>query len=519
MPESRKQNAIKNIRYGLLSKVITLILAFIARTVFIWGLGAELLGLNAVFSDVLGLLSMADLGFGIAMVYSFYEPLANDDRDKISGLITFYRKVYLVIAIAVSIVGIALVPALPYLINLDNPVPGIEVYYLLALANVVVSYLFVYKTSILTADQKNYVVVRVSLYANIVKTVLQVLCIILFRSYLSYLIIGVCATLAANLITSRIAGRRYPFIGKRVELEAEDRKGISRNLSSVFLFKLSSVLINATDNILISIIVGTIAVGCYSNYMLVQTQIITFYSLIFTSMTASVGNLIIMEKPKKRYAVFSVQQSAGLIIATILVPCFVVLINEFITIWIGEQYTFDLVTVIAIGLNMYLSCVLQPLWTFREATGLYQKTKWIMVICAMMNIALSILLGKIMGVAGIIFASAVSRLSTYMWYEPKLLFHTYFDRRVAGYYLKLLINLILVVLITGAGVIASNAVPVTGILGWVCKAAILFVICSCISLLVYRRSPGVEMMRDWAANKTRKNKNKEDVTPKDEHHQ
>ena len=489
MSESRKQYAKKNIRYAFLSKILTLVLAFVSRTVFIWGLGTDFLGLNTVFGDVLNLLSMLDFGFGIAMVYSFYEPLANQNQIKISGLITYYRKVYIMLAVGIALIGIAVIPTLSYIIKLDETIYNIEVYYLLSLTNVVFSYVYVYKSSILIADQKNYVVIKVSLITNFAKTVFQVICIILFKSYLGYLVIGAVVTLVNNIIISRIAEQMYPYINEHVELSFLEKKSIYKNLISVFLFKLSNVLMNATDNILISIIVGTLAVGYYSNYFMIHSQITAFYALFFTSVTASVGNLIVTEKPDKRFEIFNIQQSAGFVFACIIVPCYVVLINEFISVWLGKLFTFDILTVAAIGINVYLSCILQPLWTFREATGLYQKTKWIMIICALINLMLSVVLGKAFGIAGILFASAVSRLLTYIWYEPKLLFKEFFERKVSKYYFQLLVSLSIVTVITIISFMFSSVFPANSLIKWICKAIFVCMFCSFLSVLIYRKSP------------------------------
>ena len=178
MSEGRTKKAAMNVAFNFLNQILTLILSFVSRTVFVWGLGAEYLGINGLFSDVLGLLSMADLGFGTAMVYSFYKPLADNDYRKIAGLTTFYKKVYTIIAVVVSIVGVALIPFLPYLINLEKDIPHLTLYYLLSLANVVFSYLCVYRTSILSADQKSFKITRITMIVNIIRSILQIMGII-----------------------------------------------------------------------------------------------------------------------------------------------------------------------------------------------------------------------------------------------------------------------------------------------------------------------------------------------------
>ena len=475
MKGSRKQFAIKNITFNIVNKLLTLILSFVSRSVFIWEFGVNYLGINGLFTDVLALLSMADLGFGIAMVYSFYEQLKNNNYEKIAGLIGFYRKVYRIVALAVGVVGIAIIPILPYLINLNEYIPNLYVYYVLSLLNVVFSYLFVYKTSILSADQKNYVVVRISMFCNIFRTIIQILLILIFKNYVIYLSVAILFTLVNNIWASKIASREYPYIDGKVKISKSEQKVIYKNLFSVFLFKISSVLMNGTDNILISILVGTIAVGYYSNYLLIQNQIISFYAVLFASVTSSVGNLIVTEKAEKRYSVFQVEQGFGFIMSGILVPCYTVLINDFIKLWLGNEYLLDKLVVLAIGINMYLSCVLQPIWSFREATGLYRKTKWIMVICAVINILLSILLGKIWGITGIILASAISRLSTYVWYEPPILFKQYFEHDVLEFYKGLIKNTLLVCVNVVICYMVANFLPVMNLIQFVIE--MIFILC------------------------------------------
>ncbi len=495
MIEGRTKKAVKNIAFNFTNQILTLILSFISRTVFIWGLGASYLGINGLFSDVLGLLSMADLGFNTAMVYSFYKPLAENDYSKMAGLITFYKKVYTIIAIGVSVIGIALVPALPYLINLEMEVPNIRLYYLLSLSNIVFSYLCVYKTSILSADQNNYKITRVTIFVNVIRSIAQIMAIIIWKDYTIYLILGCVSVLVNNIVASHIATKEYPFIKEKVELKKEDKKDIFSNIGSVFLYKVSSVLLNATDNLLISVIIGTLAVGYYSNYLMLQNKISLFYTLIFTSLTASIGNLIVKENSKKRYEIFACEQSISFIVCGVVIPGYTLLVNDLIRVWLGEEYVLSVVVVIASSLNMYLACVLQPLWSYREATGLYKKTKWVMVICAIVNLVLSIILGKWIGLAGILFASALSRLFTYIWYEPKILFREYFELSPFKYYLQLIANFVVIMAITYIAGWISSFIVVESIFYWFIKAIIVGSVSFFIVLILYLNSSGIKIFR------------------------
>lgn len=494
MSEGRTKKAVVNITFNLSNQIVNLILAFISRSVFIWGLGVSYLGINGLFSDVLGLLSLADLGFNTAMVYSFYKPLAEKDYHKMAGLTTFYRKVYIIISILVTCVGICIIPLLPYIINLKEDIPNLNVYYLLSLANIVFSYLCVYKTSILTADQKAYKMTTVTMIINIIKTIIQIIAIVIWKDYVIYLVIGCISVLAINIVSSHIASRDYPFINEKVQLNLEEKRDIFKNIGSVFVYKMSTVLVSTTDNILISIIIGTVAVGYYSNYLLIQNKISLLYVLIFSSITASVGNLIVRENPQKRFEIFKCEQSLSFIVCGICTPCFILLVNDFIEIWLGEMFILSNTVVIAIGLNMYLSCVLQPLWSYREATGIYRKTKWVMLICAILNLILSFILGEIIGLAGIIFATSIAKLLTYVWYEPKILFKQYFGEKPRIYYIQIFFNMILTSSIVAVGAYIKSYFVVNSWSEWIIEAVIIGIACSFIVIIIYIKSEGVKLL-------------------------
>lgn len=479
---------------GFTYQFLTLILSFVARTVFIHTLGAEYLGLNGIFSDVLNLLSMADLGFNTTMAYSFYKPLAEHDEEKLAGLIHFYKKVYNVIAVVVTVVGIAVIPFLKYIVNTEQEIPHLAVYYLFSLANVVISYLFVYKSTILTADQKNYKVVNISIWTSLLKTILQIFSLLLLQNYILYLAIGVAVQFFNNLMASREAQKQYPFIKMERKITKEEEKAIFENMRSVFLYKISSTIFTATDNILISVLVGTAMTGIYSNYLMVSNKLLLIIQIIFSALTASVGNVIVREKSEKRYEVFSVIQSVSFILCGAIVSAFCIMANDFVYVWLGSGFTISTGAILAMTLNTYLSCVLQPLWIYRDATGLYVRTKYVMLVGAVLNIVLSILLGKVMGLTGIVLASAIARLSTYFWYEPRLLFREYFEKSVAGYYVSLLKNTLLMIATIGVLWLLLSGVQTQNWLQLIGKGVVIGGICSVVFLVAYGKTEGTQLI-------------------------
>lgn len=488
MNHSRTRKSIANLLFSLADQILVMAVSLVTRTVFIRVFSVRYLGLNAVFGDVLGLLSLADLGLGTAMNYSFYRPLAEGDERQLAALTHFYQKLYQYIAAFIAVLGTLMIPFLPFVVDVEFSDSRLILYYLFSLVQVVVSYLYCSRMAILSADQKNYISTGIGMAVSVLRMIFQLAAMLYLKSYIAYLAVGAGCSLFKNILASRAAFREYPFIRQRAELSSTEKKGIYRNVGSVFLYKVSSLLLNATDNILISVLVSTVAVGLYSNYLMLQSRLSGFISLLFTSLTASVGNLIVKEGVQRRYEIFQCEQTVSFLICAVAVPCYVVLSGDFVSVWLGEEYMLPGLTVYAMGLNLYLGCVLQPLWSYREATGLYAQTKWVMTVCAVFNIVLSIVLGMWLGTAGILFASSVSRLATYVWYEPRILFQKYFNENVKLYFRQMIRNVILTAGLTicleriGAGFLAASWNM------WFVKAILTGGSCLLVSGVVYGRS-------------------------------
>lgn len=450
MSQGRVVNSIKNIIYKSISQIVSIILKFIGRSVFIHILGVEYLGINGLFSEILTVLSLADLGFGTAMVFSMYRPLAENNEEKLAQLVNLYKRIYTVIAIAIAVIGVLLLPFLGYLVNLESDIPHLRIYYLLYLANTVSSYLVVYKTCILTADQKNYLIARNDTIFNLFSTIGTTVILYITRSFMLYLILQVLFTYAKNFYCSHLSDKYYPYINKKVpKIPKEEAKDIFNNVKSVFIYKLSTTLIASTDNTLISLLISTTAVGYYSNYTMIINNVTLFINIFFSSITASIGNLIVQNNIKKNYQVYKNMQFISFILSSVSISTVYLIINDFINVWLGDTFVLDDLVVIAIVLNLYFSVVLMPIWSYREATGMYRQTKYIMVATAIVNLVLSIILGKLIGLAGILFATSISKIGTYFWYEPKLLFRQFFKEKVSKYYFDIAKNILITFVVVG----------------------------------------------------------------------
>ena len=488
MAEGRTLKSVKNIYWGYLNTFINILLSFVNRTFFIRILGVEYLGINGLFSNILTMLSLADLGFGTAMAYSYYKPIAENDEQKIAALNRFYKKIYNYIAVAIALIGVSLTPFLETIVNLEEPVDNLEIYYLLTLAGTVSSYLMVYKSLLITAYQKNYIVSKYNALVKLLVTFLQILSMIITHNYIVYLCVVVLGNIINNVRISLVADKLFPFIKKKVLLEKEEQRDIFQNIKSVFIYKISSVLINGTDNILISTLVGTLWVGYYSNYLIIINNLTTFINMAFQSLTASVGNLVVTESKEKRYELFKMIQVVSNWFSIVVVPCVYALIDLFIKNWLGDQFVLSREAVCAITLNLYLTCILQPIWIYREATGLYKKTKYVMLITAILNVVLSIWWGIYAGLAGILFASAAAKILTYIWYEPILLFKDFFGRTAKDFFVSMALNICATVLICIGLSKLLECIRVDGWMGFFLNGIICFGLCNILYLLYYARN-------------------------------
>lgn len=487
--ESRTKNVGKNTLSSFLNKFIILLLTFICRRFFIYYIGVEYLGINGLFANVLTLLSMADLGLGTAMNISLYRPIAEGDTLKLSALVQYFKKLYRVIALVVLLIGTALLPFLKYIVNLDVEIPHIYLYYYLFVLKNVVSYLFVYKTAMIRADQKQYLINRIEIIISFFRIGLQILAIVLFRLYLIYLLLEVLSVVAQNVVASLVADKEYPFLKEYSELEPEAKKSLFSDMVSVSLYKVSWSLLNGTDNIIMSIIVGTVSVGLYANYQTITSSLEVFIVLLFSSLTASVGNLVATSSEQHRYETFKSMQMVSFWLCAVSVVGLYYLTQDFIAIWIGEKYALDHLTLIAIVVNLFFSTCMRPVWTFREGTGMYRQIRFIMLATAILNIILSVWLGKLLGLAGILFATSLSKMLTYFWYEPNLLFRNFFNKKPLYYYADFFKNVFLLAIALAICYYPMTLLPQVNIGIWLLKAVICITVVTLVYSLAYMKTP------------------------------
>ena len=378
------------------------------------------------------------------------------------------------------------VPFLQYIVKGSNlQLDQLRIYFILFLLNTSFSYLNVYKSTLINADQKLYIIKTVDFSASVLLNVGQIAILYITRNYIFYLFLNIGITLAKNITLSVVSDKRYPFLknAKSTGVSSELKKQIIQKTKSNFIYRVSAAIMNSTDNILISMILGTVIVGYYSNYLMIVTAINTFIMLIAQSLLASIGNLNATADPKRKLLIFKSLVFVFWGIGTFCACCFLSMFNDFIGIWLKNydtQYILPYRDVIAIAFNFFVGCVLTPIWMYRETSGLFSQVKYSMTVAAILNIILSIILGRWIGLAGIILATAISKILTNFWFEPKVLFSNVFDSSSLTYWLKVVKYILCSVLSVGVVMYVSSFIPPT-IWGVGLKIIISFII----SVMVY----------------------------------
>lgn len=499
MENSRTENAKRNIILGYVNRIVTMALEFVVRYLFIKYLGEEMLGINEVYTNVIQFLSLAELGINNVVAYSLYSPLATQDTEKISALITFYKDVYNKIAFTVLVLGISIIPFLKYMVNVEISSSNLIKIYLLFLLDTVVSYLLVYKCILLSADQKGYIRSKYEMIFSILRTLLQIAALVLFKNIILYLFIKILCSIFLNYVTASKTTKLYPYINIKKELNSDEKKDIFNTIKSGFIYKLSSILLNSTDNLLISVMVGTVWVGYLANYVTIINGISAFYTILFTNLTAGVGNLVATETKEMKKEIFKIMLDVSSWLAVMFCTCFYCLSSEFVMLWVGEKFILSNSIVLAKSIMLAVSCSMQPLFIYREALGLYKKTKYVMVLSAIMNIIISIILGQYWGVAGILAASLISVFSTYYWYDPKILYKECFEEKWTPFLIYRAKDILYITFALVLFGYTSKFFIINSWKQWIAKALIIFLSVNLYCLICYRNTYTYKMIKSLFA--------------------
>lgn len=418
MAESRVKNTTLSIVTSGIRQLSSIVLQFVSRTVFIYVLGKEYLGLNGLFSNILTLLALSELGIGVAITYYLYKPLATDDKERVKALMHFYRKCYNVVGLVILVLGCSIMPFLDKLVNFDQPLPeNLYIVYLLFLLQSACTYFFfAYKQSLITADQKLYKVEKINIAFTFLNCLVDIVVLLVFRSYMPYLIFKVALVILKNLCIALKVDREYPYIKEPCaqELSKTEIRHFFKDVYSVSVFKIGSVFFNSLSNFIISVMISTAIVGVYSNYVLITTQVQAIFMILITSVSASVGNVLAKESIERQQEIFDKLRIYCFVISSLFSICIFQLSNSFMNLWLGgfdKSYIFPQAAVLFISLDFYINTYCQIHNTFRQASGNFKIGQYLQFIGGGVNLALAIPLCKWFGLTGIFAAQCISKMA------------------------------------------------------------------------------------------------------------
>lgn len=499
--ESRTKSSIKNVSFSLITQITTIVLNYVCRFIFVKTLSQEYLGVNGLFTNILTIFSLAELGIGSAIVYAMYKPITDSNQEKIKCYMNFYKKCYNVIALVILVVGLIILPNLNFFIKEETNIQNLNLIYILYLLDSVFSYLFVYKSSILNAMQKNYICNYYQIICKIVMTIFMSLSLIIFKNFIIYLLIQIVFKLITNILISNKANRLYPYIKKTrgYNLEKKESKQIFKNVYALFCNQIGNVLINGTDNIIISKYVSLIAVGLYSNYYLVISALTTFIGQIFNAIVASVGNLAASSEKNKIYQMFNKIHFINFIISYFCLIVTTCCINTFIHLSFGSNYILDNITTVIILINFYLLAMKNVVGTFKYALGIFWDDKYCTIIRAVINIIISIILAKMYGITGVFLGTLISDLLTTFWYQPYILYKKGFNISVRKYF----IDFVKYTTITLLGIVASliilNSINISNlIIKLIIEIVISIIVFGIIVIILFRKNENLIFVKDIA---------------------
>lgn len=442
---TRTQHAKRNIITSVINKLVIMLANFVMRTVLIRYLGEVYLGLDSLFVSILQILSLSELGISSAMVYSMYKPLAENDTPAVCALLRLYRTVYRWIALAMTVLGLGISPFLKYIVKSDLP-DGMNLYVLffINLANTVLSYMmFSYRSSLFTADQRYSVNNNVYSVFKIASTVLQVAVIVIFKDheycYYVYSFVLPLTTAIKNLVIYALSNKSYPQYQCEGTVPKEEIDNIKKRVAGMFLYKVSFVFRNSLDSIVLSAFLGLTELAKYNSYYYVINAISGILILVSNSVTASVGNSIVVESKKKNYADFNKLQLLYMWLSSWLSICLVACLQPFIKLWVGEKMMFGDSIMIIFCVYFFTTHFSRMCYMYRQAAGLWWQDRFRPVAETIVNFVLNILLVKFIGVSGVMFSTIFCIVFIDCTWGARTLFRHYFtEEKQSIYMLKLL---------------------------------------------------------------------------------
>lgn len=438
---TRTEYSIKNASTAMAARIISILFGYVARVVLTRTLAVDYIGINGLLTNIVGALSLSEMGIDTALVYSLYAPVARKDDGQVRSLLQLYRKIYLVIAALVTLIGIAMYPALHLLMRTPVHVDHLGVIYALFVLNSSCTYLCASRSLVFLADQRNYLNDYFYSLFLIIQYILQIALLAITGNFFLFLLAQTVCNVAKNAAASLYAGHRYPQLRNRhtLPVPGTQRHEIAKNTGAMLIHKIGTVIINNTDNLCLTFFSGLAAVAKYANYYLIIGSVRQIANSIVRGIAGSVGNMAAEEDSEKVFGVFRMTLFAVNWIFGFCSICLLGILDTFIRISFGKSYIFSFAITTFLSLNFYLNGIRQATLVFRDSLGLFWYDRYKTVAESLINLFASIILALKVGTIGVFIGTTISIVSVSMWIEPLILYRKYFKKPLSAYMKELLL--------------------------------------------------------------------------------
>lgn len=490
----RTRNSIVNSLAGAGGYLVQMFSNFIVRAKFVECLGDSVLGVNALFTNIISMLALAELGLGTGLIYKLYKPVADHDVPRIQSLLRFYKRAYMIIGAVIAAAGLVL-SFYVYLFDKDRTFSRgyMGLTFFLFVLDVLASYLFANQKALITADQKNYIINIAHAGSQLAACLLQIVLLITTRSFILYIVAKIVCRVGEGLVISQRYRKLYPDIclKESEKIDREERRDLFRNINAMLYHRIGSFSLSSTSNMIISYFVNLVTVGIYSNYTLITNTINNLIAQIFQGVTASFGDLIHTEKTERAYEKFNLLYYVNFLLVSFCSTALLVLIEPFIALWLGERFLFGKDTLLLILLYFYIYSMRRVIFLARDSAGLYQPDRYMPLVETVVNLGLAVLLVQHWGVNGVLVANLVSMLLIPFWIQPTIVYKYIFGRSVKPYFVRYALYFLVMLLGGGLTYGVCRFIPAEWNLWLIllARGVLCLIIPNALNLLIFCRTP------------------------------
>ncbi len=485
--ESKTKKAVRNAWWSIIFKSLTAILPFVVRTIIIRLLGMEYAGISSLFTSILSVLSLAELGISETIIFSMYKPYAEGDREKVNALLNFYRKAYLIIGFIILAVGLLLTIRIDIFVSGEYPdTLDLRILFLIYLLSTVSSYfLFAYQSVLFTVSQRNDIEYKISIVTTILREVIQIVVLVLFRNYYIYIVFLPLFTIIHNIIRTCVVRKKYPDLKCSGKIDDDTKKNIKKQVGGLMIGKVVVVSRNAFDSIIISSFLGLIAVGIYNNYYYIMNTVYAFVVYFAAALRGGIGNNVATKPKEQNYKDLLNLTNVFWWIYGLCSVMMLCLFQPFMTIWVGAENLYSIWVVILFVVYFYFLCNALIFSQYMEAKGLFWEHKWRYILEAVGNLALNIILIQFLKEFGVVLATVITVIFLTNIYGSLIGFKHYFTEcPKRKYYFLIATNLLICAIGGGVCYFICSLIALDGILGLFVKAVVTFVAYMLVCLLL-----------------------------------